>query len=475
MYIDIVSDSIYYDPVLSIIKKRVVDTLPVTNVSDTLVIPRFKYDLLIIDYSMLPDGKDSLMVIKSSYSQVIVINVPPVQESYNSLYVAGINYNIRKDFFITELSATINIVIDNIKSSRNLMYYDALMMFAQNSIVITDKKGVIQYANPYFEHMSKYSSAELESESVEIVASGIHSKEFYIDMWNNISSGMKWEGIFINKDRLGEKFYEEATISPMYNPNGNIEKYIKIGKNITRERLLLEELDREVKLAGKILNAFLPKNYLDSKINFIYQMQTFNQIGGDYVVFDHQEKNIYSIALIDVMGHGPSAAMFSIAISRMFRDYVDYMQLDDVVISINELMCSINNSINDDLGKYCTAVFVQIDTETNTISFVNAGHPDAIIYKRDGNTKLFESNSMMLGVMSSAKYEVKKMPLEDIERIIMFTDGIYDNTDQDIDSILKTFINDIPKDIPPEAIFKKFLRESNIKDDSCVCVLDIMP
>jgi PAS domain-containing protein len=57
-----------------------------------------------------------------------------------------------------------------------------------DSILITDKRGVIEYVNPAFEQITGYSAAEVLGRKPSIMKSGEHDAGFYHDLWARLKS-----------------------------------------------------------------------------------------------------------------------------------------------------------------------------------------------------------------------------------------------------------------------------------------------
>ena len=110
------------------------------------------------------------------------------------------------------------------------------------SIVITDVKGSIEYANPNFCEVSGYSFNEIVGKNPRIFKSGEKTVEEYRELWDTILSGKQWKGEFSNKKKDGSIFWESTSISPMRNEEGAITHFIAVKEDITARRKMLEEL-----------------------------------------------------------------------------------------------------------------------------------------------------------------------------------------------------------------------------------------
>jgi PAS domain S-box-containing protein len=100
-------------------------------------------------------------------------------------------------------------------------------------VAITDKNGIITYANQKFCDVSKYSRKELIGKNHRILKSGFHTDEFYTHMWKTIASGKTWHGTIKNKTKNGEYYWVDTTITPFINNSGKIYEYVSIRKDIT--------------------------------------------------------------------------------------------------------------------------------------------------------------------------------------------------------------------------------------------------
>ncbi len=100
-------------------------------------------------------------------------------------------------------------------------------------VVVTDSSGNISYANPRFFALTGYTPEEVLGRNTRLFKSGLHEPLFYQELWETISKGQVWRGIFQNRKKDGEIYYEQASISSVRNLEGKIAYYIAVKEDIT--------------------------------------------------------------------------------------------------------------------------------------------------------------------------------------------------------------------------------------------------
>ena len=104
-------------------------------------------------------------------------------------------------------------------------------------VKIVNTKGEILFVNDSSVAHSGYTREELIGAHTRIFKSGFHEDSFYKHLWKTVSSGKIYRDVFINKKKDKSIFYEEETITPLFNENGKIEYYVSTGKDITETRV----------------------------------------------------------------------------------------------------------------------------------------------------------------------------------------------------------------------------------------------
>ena len=133
---------------------------------------------------------------------------------------------------------------------------------ASETIVITDTKGTILYANPAFEKTSGYTRAEALGQNPRVLKSGKQDAEFYRQMWAVLQRGEVWNGHFINRRKDGTLYEEEANISPVRDAAGKIINYVAVKRDVTHEVQLetqfrqAQKMEAVGQLAGGVAHDF---------------------------------------------------------------------------------------------------------------------------------------------------------------------------------------------------------------------------
>ena len=115
---------------------------------------------------------------------------------------------------------------------------------ARESITITDINGIIVDVNNTYIRMTGYSREESIGKKPNIVQSGRHSPEFYINMWQALKTKDFWSGEIWNTRKNGEVYPEMKTISAVLDENGMTTHYVALGSDITEMKEHQDQLER---------------------------------------------------------------------------------------------------------------------------------------------------------------------------------------------------------------------------------------
>jgi sigma-B regulation protein RsbU (phosphoserine phosphatase) len=186
----------------------------------------------------------------------------------------------------------------------------------------------------------------------------------------------------------------------------------------------LEEYDlshkREMEHARKIQDKLLPEIIPDiAGLNVIARYLPAQEVAGDlYDIIPLSEKRT-AFVILDVCGHGISAALLTGVVKMsLHRRLSEQSDLSNVM-----------NLINNDLlkcvpeGLFVSACVGIWDSGDMSWTYCAAGHSGGLLVSPK-NILSLDSTASLLGVFEEQQWPVARIPLHQGDRLFMFTDGI---------------------------------------------------
>ncbi|EOQ89567.1 SpoIIE-like protein phosphatase domain protein [Leptospira yanagawae serovar Saopaulo str. Sao Paulo = ATCC 700523] len=200
-------------------------------------------------------------------------------------------------------------------------------------------------------------------------------------------------------------------------------------KNKELQRLI--QIDKDLALAHALQKSLLSSKFNeDDKIRIIGFSQNLESVGGDY--FDHTKDSMgnWAILIADVSGHGISSAMVAAMSKMAFVGAGPYLQFPARVFHLMN-----RHLVGKTKNLFITATYLFIDTESYTATFSNAGHPSLFLIRNtETEVKHLTAKGKPLGLFSQQSYAEETVSIQPKDRILLYTDGIFDLLNEDGES-----------------------------------------
>jgi PAS domain S-box-containing protein len=136
----------------------------------------------------------------------------------------------------------------------------------QHAIVtICDLNGLITYGNDKFAEISGYSQEEFLGHDLSIVNSGHHPHGFFKSMYQMIANGEVWHGEICNRNKHGQLYWEDSTVTAFMDEEGKPQEYIMVRTDITGRKLA----EKRERFRGNLVQLLSSKESLASILNSI--------------------------------------------------------------------------------------------------------------------------------------------------------------------------------------------------------------
>ncbi len=214
-----------------------------------------------------------------------------------------------------------------------------------------------------------------------------------------------------------------------------VENGLKIGEMLKFNEIIKNDLF----LAGRMQKYLFPEQDMTNE-NFAVSSISlpFSDIGGDLYDYIVLRDGRLIFFLADVSGHGISAAMFTTIVKMSFRNALKLSEAPDFILSEMNRDLSANLPEESFVTLFCGLA----DPYQKKLTYVNAGHPNPVLFSAKGVFPL-EGNDTFLGLQDSSKYHREEVNLEKGDQVVVFSDGLTDIVDESWTPVGKSILKKI--------------------------------
>lgn len=201
----------------------------------------------------------------------------------------------------------------------------------------------------------------------------------------------------------------------------NANLFSEVEKSREESEQQKKRMERELRIASSVQIGLLPNKYPDVKgWSFASQWKPAYEVAGDYYDFIIRKDGCIDIIIADVTDKGVPAALFMAHSKTLLRSSIE--SSGSLLESVNKTNAAI---IGDDVGPFVTMFLARVNTKTGELSYINAGHEPAMIYKAKTNEIIeLTKTGVPLGLDRDLVYDEEWLNLEIGDFIVLYTDGV---------------------------------------------------
>jgi steroid delta-isomerase-like uncharacterized protein len=185
------------------------------------------------------------------------------------------------------------------------------------------------------------------------------------------------------------------------------------------ERLDKTRTDRELATASAVQQMLMARTNLVGKFFEVARVSVpCRTITGDFLEYHHVPSVAFGLALGDVSGKGPPAALVAAMLNGMLAMIPDGVMTPDVLLEqLNVILCQRHIDRH-----YATLSYARLTADRRLI-YANAGHPPPLLVTPDGVRPL-TAGGPMLGLLDFAMFPSETLKVAPGDSIIFYSDGV---------------------------------------------------
>ncbi|MFC1835837.1 SpoIIE family protein phosphatase [Thermodesulfobacteriota bacterium] len=189
------------------------------------------------------------------------------------------------------------------------------------------------------------------------------------------------------------------------------------------------ESSRLLAEAAMYVKTLLPEPVKDGPIRTNWRFIPSAALGGDSFGYHWLDDDHFAVYLVDVSGHGVSAALLAVTVinvlrSRTLKD-TDFRAPDQVLSALNNMF-----PMEEQNSMYFTMWYGVYKKSAGTLTYSSGGHPPALLFTGDSSgecrvERLLTPN-LFIGGMPGLGFEMKQVDLPSPCHLYLFSDGVYE-------------------------------------------------
>jgi len=243
----------------------------------------------------------------------------------------------------------------------------------------------------------------------------------------------------------GDTLLLEVSSAAIKDEKGKITGAVEVSRDVTKQKKaeailnktlldrneVLKQLSHELSDATGYVKTVLPQPITSGPLLTDWRFIPSLSLGGDSFGYHWIDEDYFAMYLLDVSGHGWSAALLSVSVINVLRSHAlpdtDFRDPQQVLFALNN---TFPGEQHNDM--FFTIWYGVYNLSSRQMAYASGGHPPALLFYGSSNEQLkvnqLRTPNFVIGGRRDAVYQGKTQLINRPSRLYVFSDGVFDIT-----------------------------------------------
>jgi len=243
----------------------------------------------------------------------------------------------------------------------------------------------------------------------------------------------------------GDTILLEVSSAAIKDEKGKITGAVEVSRDVTKQKKaeailnktlldrneVLKQLSHELSDATGYVKTVLPQPITSGPLLTDWRFIPSLSLGGDSFGYHWIDEDYFAMYLLDVSGHGWSAALLSVSVINVLRSHAlpdtDFRDPQQVLFALNN---TFPGEQHNDM--FFTIWYGVYNLSSRQMAYASGGHPPALLFYGSPNEQLkvnqLRTPNFVIGGRRDAVYQGKTQLINRPSRLYVFSDGVFDIT-----------------------------------------------
>lgn len=243
----------------------------------------------------------------------------------------------------------------------------------------------------------------------------------------------------------GDTILLEVSSAAIKDEKGKITGAVEVSRDVTKQKKaeailnktlldrneVLKQLSHELSDATGYVKTVLPQPITSGPLLTDWRFIPSLSLGGDSFGYHWIDEDYFAMYLLDVSGHGWSAALLSVSVINVLRSHAlpdtDFCDPQQVLFALNN---TFPGEQHNDM--FFTIWYGVYNLSSRQMAYASGGHPPALLFYGSPNEQLkvnqLRTPNFVIGGRRDAVYQGKTQLINRPSRLYVFSDGVFDIT-----------------------------------------------